>query len=101
MLPIQNQNVLGRKKRQCDPKSEPSATSKSLKANTGPTVMQKMLKQNLSKQVEASIEKPFAVHCKRRTQKNLKKLVLQVCNQHHMSTSTPTINVQNMYQHKN
>jgi len=29
------------------------------------------------------------------------KLVLQVYNQHQMSTSTPTMNVRNMYQHKN
>ena len=33
--------------------------------------------------------------------KKINKLVLQVCNQHQMSSSTPTINVRNMYQHKN
>jgi len=74
--------------------------SKSLKANAGPKIMQRMLKQNLRKAVIYKNKPRLAVRgnsqaivsegCK----KICNKFVLQVYNQHQMSTSTPTINGQ-------
>ena len=109
MSAIQNQNALWCKKRQCDAKvvksktkTRPPTMSKSLKTKAGPTAMQKNLKQNPRKVViYENMLRPAAGGRSQTTASEGCEKILTNTSKHHMSTSTPTTNARNMYQHKN